>query len=67
MNRLTEDQAYKTAKRMLDHYGSFASAIACAYMLADQDNKETLLTAFADLFNRVHADMLAYDNFQASA
>ena len=63
MNTLTHDQAYKTAKRMQDHYGSFASAIACAYMLADQNNRETLLTAFSDLFSRVHADMVAYDQF----
>jgi hypothetical protein len=67
MNTLTHDQAYKTAKRMQDHYGSFASAIACAYMLADQNNRETLLTAFADLFNRVHADMVAYAEFQNQA
>ncbi len=66
MNTLTHDQAYKTAKRMRDHYGSFASAIACAYMLADQSNRETLLTAFADLFNRVHADMVAYEQFQGA-
>lgn len=64
MNTLTHDQAYKVAKRMRDHYGSFASAIACAYMLADQSNRETLLTAFSDLFNRVHADMVAYEQFQ---
>lgn len=63
MNKLTQEQAYKTAKRMQDHYGSFASAIACAYMLADQSNRETLLTAFADLFSRVHADMVAYEQF----
>ena len=64
MNQLTEDQAYATAKRMRDHYGSFASAIACAYMLADQNNRETLLNAFSGLFNRVHADMVAYEQFQ---
>jgi hypothetical protein len=63
MNTLTHDQAHKTAKRMQDHYGSFASAIACAYMLADTNNRETLLTAFADLFGRVHADMVAYEQF----
>jgi hypothetical protein len=64
MNTLTHDQAYKVAKRMRDHYGSFASAIACAYMLADQSNRETLLKAFSGLFNRVHADMVAYEQFQ---
>ena len=63
MSTLTHDQAYKTAKRMQDHYGSFASAIACAYMLADTNNRETLLEAFAALFSRVHADMVAYDQF----
>lgn len=66
MKTLTNDQTWKVAKRMQDHYGSFASAISCAYMLADQDNKERLLTAFSDLFARVHADMVAYDAFQAS-
>ena len=64
MQQLTEDQAYATAKRMQHHYGSFASAIACAYMLADQNNRETLLTAFSGLFSRVHADMVAYEQFQ---
>jgi hypothetical protein len=67
MNTLTHDQAHKVARRMQDHYGSFASAIACAYMLADQSNRETLLTAFADLFGRVHADMVAYEQFQNQA
>ena len=57
---LTADQAWKAAKIMQDHYGSFASAISCAYMLADQDNKERLLQAFGDLFQRVH------DNYMAS-
>jgi hypothetical protein len=67
MNTLTHDQAHKVARRMQDHYGSFASAIACAYMLADETNRETLLTAFAGLFNRVHADMVAYAEFQNQA
>jgi hypothetical protein len=63
---LTPDQAWKAAKRMQEQYGSFACAIGCAYMLADQWNKETLLTAFSDLFARVHADSVAYEQFQAS-
>ncbi len=63
MNTLTHDQALKAAHRMQHQYGSFASAISCAYMLADQNNRETLLTAFSDLFSRVHADSVAYDQF----
>ena len=63
MNTLTHDQAWKAAKRMQETYGSFACAIGCAYMLADPNNRETLLTAFADLFGRVHADMVAYEQF----
>ena len=65
MSKLTHDQAWKAAKRMQDHYGSFASAISCAYMLADSTNRGTLLNAFSGLFERVYADMLAYEKFQA--
>lgn len=49
------------------NYGSFASALACTYMLADQDNREKLLTAFLDLFQRIERDMLAYQAFEANA
>ena len=64
MHTMTNDDAHAVAMRMRDHYGSFASAIACAYMLADQSNRETLLQAFNGLFSRVHADMVAYEAFQ---
>lgn len=48
------------------NYGSFASALSCAYILADQDNRERLLNAFGDLFARIQGDMLAYQAFEAS-
>ncbi len=49
------------------NYGSFTSALACTYMLADQDNREKLLQAFSDVFERIERDMLAYHQFMANA
>ena len=60
MTQLTETQAYQAAKVLQDHYGSFASAIACAYFFADSDNRAKLLGAFEDLFQR------AYNGLQAT-
>ena len=47
------------------NYGSFASALACTYLLADQSNREKLLNAFSELFERVQGDMLAFEQFNA--
>jgi hypothetical protein len=55
MNTLTLDQADKAARLMQRNYGSFAYALSCAYFAADSNNRETLLTAFQDLFQRVYS------------
>ena len=63
---LTHSEALDVVRHIhAANYGSFASALACAYQLADQDNRETLLKAFHGLFERIHGDMLAYQAFQA--
>ena len=49
------------------NYGSFVNALSCTYMLADQDNREKLLSAFSDLFQRIENDMLAYQAFITKA
>ena len=41
-----------TARFMVAHGGSFAAAIAEAWMLADPANRARLEEAFPDLFNR---------------
>ena len=65
MTILTHDQAFKVCKHIqYANYGSFASALSCTYMLADQDNRQKLLEAFSDLFNRINGDMVAYEAFQ---
>ena len=48
------------------HYGSFASALGCAYILADQWNREKLLAAFSDLFQRIADDLAAHEQFLAA-
>ena len=60
MAQLTEQQAFQAAQVLQHYYGSFASAISCAYFLADSDNKAKLLEAFEDLFQR------AYNGLQAT-
>lgn len=63
---MTTSEALAVARHVHEsNYGSFASALACTYMLADQDNRERLLQAFGDLFSRIQRDMLAYQAFQA--
>ena len=52
--QMTVQQAHAAATALTHYYGSFASAIACAYFLADSDNKTKLLEAFNDLFLRAH-------------
>ena len=54
---LNPEQLYKVARILQDgHYGSFMSAIGCAWQLADTDNKEKLLQAFGDTFERVYSN-----------
>ena len=52
---MNSDQLYKVAK-ILERgvYGSFFSAIGCALQLADSDNKQRLIDAFGDTFQRVY-------------
>jgi hypothetical protein len=65
MTKLTHDQAFKVCKHIQSaNYGSFANALSCTYMLADQHNREKLLEAFSDLFSRINGDMVAYEAFQ---
>ena len=52
---MNSEQLYKVAKILeKGYYGSFFSAIGCALQLADSDNKQRLLTAFGDTFQRVY-------------
>ena len=62
-----QDQALKVANYITQaNYGSFASALAYAYLLADQDNRAKLLQAFLDLFQRIERDMVAYAEFTST-
>ena len=62
-----QDQALKVANHITRaNYGSFASALAYAYLLADQDNRAKLLQAFLDLFQRIERDMVAYAEFTST-
>lgn len=54
---LTEQQLFDSAISMQRDGGSFASAIAKAYLHADSTNRETLLKAFGELFERHVNDM----------
>lgn len=64
---MTTSEALAVARHVQNaNYGSFCSALSCAYILADQDNRERLLQAFGDLFARIQGDMLAYQAFEAA-
>ena len=52
--QMTAQQVHNAATALTHYYGGFASAIACAYFLADTDNKAKLLETFNDLFQRAH-------------
>ena len=55
MTDLDSSQLHKVMRILQDgHYGSFMSAIGCAYQLADSTNKEKLLQAFGDTFAEVY-------------
>ena len=65
---MTDSQALAVCRHIqAANYGSFASALSCAYLLADSDNCLKLLGAFLDLFKRIEGDMLAYAEFTAQA
>lgn len=49
---MTHSELHDAAHRMIRQGGSFAAAIAEAYFAADQHNRERLLQAFGDLFER---------------
>lgn len=67
MTKLTDSQALAVCRHIQSaNYGSFASALSCTYVLADQWNREKLLEAFSDLFSRIHGDMVAYENFTST-
>lgn len=56
---MTHDQAHKAALAMSSgRYGSFAAHIGDAYLVADSHNKQTLLEAFASLFETVLSDVV---------
>lgn len=58
MNKLTKEQAYKSAQAMArGGYGGFAQSIGQALQAADAVNFETLLQAFRGLFERVYNDL----------
>lgn len=66
-NKMNQDQAHRVARHIQSaNYGSFASALSCAYLLGDSDNREKLLQAFLGLFERVERDMLAYEAFEGA-
>lgn len=55
---MTHDKAHKAARAMsYGSYGSFAEHLGNAYLVADPYNKETLLKAFSDLFDKVMRDI----------
>lgn len=63
---MTQDQVRKVCQHINSaNYGSFASALACTYLLADSDNRQKLINAFDDLFKRIEGDMLAYNDFMS--
>ena len=65
---MTDSQALAVCRHIqAANYGSFVSALSCAYLLADSDNRLKLLGAFSDLFSRIEADMIAYTEFTAQA
>lgn len=57
---MTRFEAHTAAYAMSQgRYGSFAEHIGHAYIRADIPNKNALIKAFADLFEKVLADITA--------
>ena len=52
---MTHSELHRAAHLMIKQGGSFAAAIAEAYFSADKENREKLLAAFGDLFQRFHS------------
>jgi hypothetical protein len=52
LDKYTNDELHKAARKMEAQGGSFASRIAAAYFYADLSNRRKLLDAFGDLFER---------------
>lgn len=50
--KYTSEQLHAAAHEMQRIGGSFASHLAAAYFHADSNNKERILTAFMDLFEK---------------
>lgn len=50
--KYTSEQLHAAAHEMQRTGGSFASHLAAAYFHADANNKERILTAFMDLFEK---------------
>ncbi len=50
--KYTSEQLFAAAHEMKRTGGGFASRLAEAYMYADLNNQERILTAFMDLFER---------------
>lgn len=50
--KYTDSQLHAAAHEMQRTGGSFASHLADAYFHADSNNKERILTAFMDLFEK---------------
>jgi hypothetical protein len=66
MEKLNHSQALAVCHHIQSaNYGSFASALSCTYILADQDNREKLLNAFSELFIRINGDREAYEAFNS--
>lgn len=51
---MTDSDLFKAARNMERMGGSFAASIAQAYFHADSTNRERLLSAFGDLFEKFH-------------
>lgn len=51
-NEMTDSELYKAAHMMDAMGGGFAAAIAEAFFRADSDNKQRIVSAFPELFER---------------
>jgi hypothetical protein len=52
--KYTSEQLHAAAHAMKRTGGGFASRLADAYLYADLNNQERILTAFMDLFEKQH-------------
>lgn len=49
---MTDTDLHKAAHNMENYGGGFAGAIALAYFRADSNNRERIINAFPELFER---------------